>query len=321
MSNIFTRSTPSWAYGILSQASKKYNIPTSILSSLIEHESSWNPKAISSAGAVGLGQFMPATAKSLGIDPSNPQQAIMGAAQYLRQQMDQFGGDLQKGLAAYNAGAGAVRQYNGIPPYRETQNYVAGIINSAKQIDPTYLQAAQSVTPTPNYGGVDTSGMSDAQKALLRNIIDLPTPSQPDDQSESERQYQQNMLALDKAEKQLAPAYTKAVTTSNLIHDYLAGKFNFPGGPHNIDLTPTTKTPSAIPAVSQPSSAQQGNIAMQQQPFQPKLPSNSFAFGLTQGNPSYQSQQDTTNNPLDPRSKKKKVPTPFVHYLQQGGVV
>jgi soluble lytic murein transglycosylase-like protein len=81
---------------------------------------------------MGLTQLMPATAASLGVtDPYDPVQALDGGAKYLRQQLDRFGGDPAKALAAYNAGPGAVARYGGVPPYAETQNYVSNILGGA----------------------------------------------------------------------------------------------------------------------------------------------------------------------------------------------
>ncbi|MEM6898412.1 MAG: lytic transglycosylase domain-containing protein [Pseudomonadota bacterium] len=93
----------------------------------IEVESAYRQDAISSAGAIGLGQLMPATALDLGVDPRDPIQNLDGSARYLAMMLEAFG-DPRLALAAYNAGPDAVRQYGGIPPYRETQNHVARVM-------------------------------------------------------------------------------------------------------------------------------------------------------------------------------------------------
>ena len=93
----------------------------------IEIESAYRQNAISSAGAIGLGQLMPATARDLGVDPRDPLQNLDGSARYLAMMLETFG-DPRLALAAYNAGPDAVRQYGGIPPYRETQNHVARVM-------------------------------------------------------------------------------------------------------------------------------------------------------------------------------------------------
>ena len=93
----------------------------------IEVESAYRQDAISSAGAIGLGQLMPATARDLGVDPRDPLQNLDGSARYLAMMLETFG-DPHLALAAYNAGPDAVRQYGGVPPYRETQNHVARVM-------------------------------------------------------------------------------------------------------------------------------------------------------------------------------------------------
>jgi soluble lytic murein transglycosylase-like protein len=95
----------------------------------VQQESGWNSNAVSVKGALGLAQLMPATARSLGVDPHDINQNLDGGARYLRRQYETFG-TWQLALAAYNAGPGAVQQYGGIPPYRETQNYVRVIWGS-----------------------------------------------------------------------------------------------------------------------------------------------------------------------------------------------
>jgi soluble lytic murein transglycosylase-like protein len=106
-------------------AAAKYGIDPALLRGLIRQESNFNPSAGSPAGAQGLCQLMPGTAAALGCtNPLDPAQNIDAGAKYLRQQLDAFGGDVSKALAAYNAGPGAVKRYGGVPPYAETQNYV-----------------------------------------------------------------------------------------------------------------------------------------------------------------------------------------------------
>jgi hypothetical protein len=111
------------------QKALKYGLDPNLFVRQIQAESSFNPNAVSSAGAIGLGQIMPATAKELGINPEDPDQNLEGAARYMRQQLDTFG-DYSLALAAYNAGAGNVKKAGGIPNFTETQNYVSKIMGT-----------------------------------------------------------------------------------------------------------------------------------------------------------------------------------------------
>jgi soluble lytic murein transglycosylase-like protein len=104
-------------------AARRHNIPEDLFLRLIQQESGWNPNAVSHKGARGLAQLMPGTARLLGVDADDPRQNLDGGAKYLRQQYDTFR-SWPLALAAYNAGPKAVEKYNGIPPYKETQNYV-----------------------------------------------------------------------------------------------------------------------------------------------------------------------------------------------------
>ena len=108
-------------------AARKYNIPVDLFNRLVQQESGWNPRAKSHAGAIGLAQLMPATARALGVNPRDPRQNLEGGARYLAKQYRKFG-SWRLALAAYNAGPEAVSKYNGVPPYKETRNYVRKIL-------------------------------------------------------------------------------------------------------------------------------------------------------------------------------------------------
>jgi cell wall-associated NlpC family hydrolase len=110
----------------------KYGLPTGLLGAVAKTESGGNANAVSPAGAEGLMQLMPGTAKSLGVDPLNPTQAVDGAARMLQGLLQKYHGSLTLALAAYNAGPGAVDHYGGVPPYPETQNYVVKVTAAMK---------------------------------------------------------------------------------------------------------------------------------------------------------------------------------------------
>lgn len=110
-------------------AARKHSIPEDLFLRLVQQESGWNPSARSHAGATGLAQLMPGTARKLGVDIHNPQQNLEGGARYLRMMYVRFG-SWRLALAAYNAGPEAVQKHSGIPPYRETRNYVRVILGS-----------------------------------------------------------------------------------------------------------------------------------------------------------------------------------------------
>ncbi|MEL6878261.1 MAG: lytic transglycosylase domain-containing protein [Pseudomonadota bacterium] len=112
----------------IQELSARFDLSPSLLEALVWQESRWRPNAVSHAGARGLAQLMPGTAKYLGVDPDDPFQNLEGGARYLREQLDRFDGDLEKALAAYNAGPGRVERAGGIPNIRETRNYVAAIM-------------------------------------------------------------------------------------------------------------------------------------------------------------------------------------------------
>jgi soluble lytic murein transglycosylase-like protein len=118
----------------ITAAAKKHGIDPALLAGLVKQESGFNPNAGSPAGARGLTQLMPGTAAGLGVsNVLDPIQNLDGGAKYLRQQLDAFGGDVTRALAAYNAGPGAVQRYGGVPPYAETQNYVRIVQANAAQ--------------------------------------------------------------------------------------------------------------------------------------------------------------------------------------------
>lgn len=117
----------------LASLAERYDLSPSLIEALVWQESRWNPAATSPKGAHGLAQLMPGTARQLGVDPRDPAANLEGGARYLRQQIDRFGGDIEKALAAYNAGPGRVEKAGGVPNIPETRAYVAAILGRLSQ--------------------------------------------------------------------------------------------------------------------------------------------------------------------------------------------
>jgi soluble lytic murein transglycosylase-like protein len=112
----------------VAELAAKYDLSPMLIEALVWQESRWREDAVSPVGARGLAQLMPGTARQLGVNPHDPHANLEGGARYLREQLDRFGGNLEKALAAYNAGPGRVIRANGIPAISETQNYVSAIL-------------------------------------------------------------------------------------------------------------------------------------------------------------------------------------------------
>lgn len=110
------------------ELSARFDLSPALIEALVWQESRWRANARSPVGARGLAQLMPGTARYLGVDPDDPFANLEGGARYLREQLDRFDGDIEKALAAYNAGPGRVERAGGIPRIRETQHYVAAVM-------------------------------------------------------------------------------------------------------------------------------------------------------------------------------------------------
>jgi soluble lytic murein transglycosylase-like protein len=112
----------------VAELATKYDISPALLEAVVWQESRWNTAAVSPVGARGLAQLMPGTARQMGVDARDPGANLEGGARYLRLQLDAFAGDLEKALAAYNAGPARVQAAGGVPAIRETQDYVSSIL-------------------------------------------------------------------------------------------------------------------------------------------------------------------------------------------------
>ncbi|MCR5467919.1 MAG: lytic transglycosylase domain-containing protein [Lachnospiraceae bacterium] len=147
---------------IFTEASQTYGVSKDLLVCMAKQESNFDANAVSRSGAVGIMQLMPQTAAGLGVtDSYDPYQNIMGGAKYISGLLDKYNGNVSLALAAYNAGSNKVDQYGGIPPYAETQDYVAKITS--------YLQNGVNV-PESFYSGVSTYGNTNVTYSELNDL-------------------------------------------------------------------------------------------------------------------------------------------------------
>ncbi len=176
---------PSQFDALIVQAAQEAGVPPALVKAVAKAESGFNPGAVSPAGASGLMQLMPGTARGLGVtDPFDPLQSLRGGARYLRAQLDRFGGDPSLALAAYNAGPGAVAKYGGIPPYAETQAYVPRVLGYFQQFGGASATAAPAATPgaSPAFGAEAAlpftlaGGASVGGEVVRRGMEHLGTP-------------------------------------------------------------------------------------------------------------------------------------------------
>lgn len=154
---------------IFTEAANKYNVPKNLIKAIAKAESDFNPNATSGAGAQGIMQLMPATARELGVtDSYDPYQNIMGGTKYISQMLAKYDGDVSLALAAYNAGSNNVAKYGGIPPFKETQNYVVKVMG--------YMNEGVEV-PNASYhvgaeGGVVAASVQEAEDTYYQSILE-----------------------------------------------------------------------------------------------------------------------------------------------------
>ncbi len=129
-SGAYSDATPSEIDALITKYSEANNLDKDFVKALIKQESGFQPNVTSHCGAMGLMQLMPGTAKGLGVQNAyNPEENIAGGTKYIKNLLNKYDGNKELALAAYNAGSGAVQKYGGIPPYKETQNYVKNVLN------------------------------------------------------------------------------------------------------------------------------------------------------------------------------------------------
>lgn len=156
---------------IYAEASQTYGVSIDLLKAMTKQESNFDPNATSRSGAQGLMQLMPATAAGLGVtDAYDPYQNVMGGAKYIRQMLDKYNGNVSLALAAYNAGSNNVDKYGGIPPFAETQNYVAKITQYLNE--GVTVPDSQSATGSVSSGlGINYQDLNNLAKEILTEIF------------------------------------------------------------------------------------------------------------------------------------------------------
>lgn len=208
---------------IVQETSKKYGVPVNLVRAVIGKETGqkqgsksaddpvanyWSAdhNARSPAGAVGLMQLMPATAKGLGVDPSDIAQNIDGGVRYLKQQLDANNGDQTLALAAYNAGPGNVRKHKGVPPFRETQSYVSKINEWLPKMDAAFGEASGDTSKAAVVGAPSVDDTQNKYSAIGQAYKES---------AESQRSYAQNISNMAASAPDLAASVTESLAASN----------------------------------------------------------------------------------------------------------
>ena len=154
---------------IFTEAAEKYNVPKNLIKAIAKAESDFNPNATSGAGAQGIMQLMPATARELGVtDSYDPYQNIMGGTKYISEMLAKYDGNVSLALAAYNAGSNNVAKYGGIPPFKETQNYVVkvtGFMNNGVDVP----NASYSINAD---GSISAASVQEVEDSYYQSILE-----------------------------------------------------------------------------------------------------------------------------------------------------
>lgn len=154
---------------IFTEAAERYHVPKNLIKAIAKTESEFRPDVTSKAGAMGIMQLMPGTAREMGVtDAYDPYQNIMGGTKLISQLLDKYDGDVTLALAAYNAGSGNVKKYGGVPPFKETQNYVVKVKNYMNE----GVQVPEAYYATPNTAGDVKAATADPNKTALVNSVE-----------------------------------------------------------------------------------------------------------------------------------------------------
>ena len=275
---------------LVKKISDEIGIDPALVAATIETESNWNPDAVNSIGATGMGQFMEGAAKDYGVqDRKNPEQSIRGVAKYLKSNMDRFGGKADFASAGYNAGPGAVQKYNGVPPYKETLTYVPKVMAARDRYKNFDWNNGQEQPP---------------QSSLTNN--EQPQQAQPQQQPPAQDQNQrESAIANMMRAAGLDPESQKKENRGNLLQDVMSNISAMAAGLRKDGGKGQQAILQGIEQRQQNrAEMKQGALSKMMQAFkegQPQLTTNERDFAAVQKNPAYgQFLKDMKgNDPLD----------------------
>jgi len=159
---------------IFDEAARTYNVPKNLIKAIAKAESDFRPDATSKAGAQGIMQLMPATARELGVtDAYDPYQNIMGGTKYISQMLAKYDGNVSLALAAYNAGSNNVAKYGGIPPFKETQNYVVKVTQYMNEgVSAPNASYSINAGAAGGSGNVAAASVEEAEESYYQSILE-----------------------------------------------------------------------------------------------------------------------------------------------------